>query len=114
MAQAAGATFVARSTVANLKHMAEMIRLGLAHKGMAVVEVISNCHVNYGRKNRHPDAPEMVNWIRECCVDKDVVEVLPVEALEGKFVVGVLAQRERPEYTAQWAAFVEKVKNGHH
>jgi hypothetical protein len=42
-------------------------------------------------------------------VDKDVVEVLPVEALEGKFVVGVLSQQARPEYAAQWAAFVEKV-----
>ncbi len=114
MAQAAGATFVARSTVANLKHMTEMIRLGLTHKGMSVIEVISNCHINYGRRNKHPDAPEMVNWIRECCVDKEVIEVLPVEALEGKFVVGVLSQKERPEYAAQWAAFVEKVNSGHH
>ena len=114
MAETAGATFVARSTVANLKHMAEMIRQGLAHPGMAVIEVISNCHVNYGRRNRHPQAPEMVGWIRECCVDKEVVEVLPVEALEGKFVTGVLSRRERPEYTRQWQQFVARFgQDGH-
>lgn len=110
MARTSGATFVARSTVANLKHMTEMIRLGLAHVGMSVIEVISNCHVNYGRKNRHPQAPEMVNWIRECCVDKDVVEVLPVEELEGKFIVGALYQKQRPEYSAQWAEYVKRVQ----
>ncbi|MFQ5398703.1 MAG: thiamine pyrophosphate-dependent enzyme [Anaerolineae bacterium] len=111
MAEAANATFIARTTVANLKHMSEMIRLGMSHPGMSVIEVITNCHVNYGRRNQHPEAPEMVHWIRERCVDQSMVEVLPMEALEGKFVVGVLSQKQRPEYTAQWAAFVEKVRD---
>lgn len=110
MAQAAGASFVARTTVANLKHMLEMIRLGLSHKGMAVIEVVTNCHVNYGRRNDHPLAPEMVNWIRLQSVDNALIEVLPMEALEGKFKVGVLCQEERPEYTALWAEFVARLQ----
>lgn len=114
VAEAAGATFIARSTVANLKHMTEMISLGLKHKGMAIIEIITNCHVNYGRRNLHPDAPEMVCWIRDQSIDKELVEIIPLEELDQKFVVGVLSQKERPEYSAQWAAFVEKVKNGRH
>ncbi len=110
MAEASKATFVARTTVANLKQMTEMIRLGMAHKGMSVIEVILNCHVNYGRRNNHPVATEMINWIRESSVDQGMIEVLPMEALKGKFVVGVLVEKQRPEYTAQWAAYTEKVQ----
>ena len=109
LADTCGATYVARSTVANLHHMTEMLRLGMAHKGMAVIEVITNCHVNYGRKNKHPQAAEMISWIRGNGVDEKMIEVLPMEALEGKFTVGVLKQIDQPEYTALWSECVARL-----
>jgi hypothetical protein len=40
-----------------------MIKGGLAHRGMAVIEVVSNCHVNFGRRNVSPEPEELIAWI---------------------------------------------------
>lgn len=108
VAEAAGATFVARGTVANPKHMTDILQQAIAHQGMSVLELIANCHVNWGRRNKHSDAPELVDWIRKQTVTPQVAKKLTPEELEGKWVVGVLARQERPEYTQVWAKVVEK------
>lgn len=110
VAEAAGATYVARATVANPQHMSDMIKQGIEHKGMAVLELIANCHVNWGRRNKHPDAPELIDWIRKRTITPQIAANMNADELRDKFVIGVLARQQRPEYTQLWAQVVEKGK----
>jgi 2-oxoglutarate ferredoxin oxidoreductase subunit beta len=50
LALAAGATFVARGFSAEQKHLTELIKLGIQHKGFAFIDVFSPC-VTYNHDN---------------------------------------------------------------
>ncbi len=103
VAIAAGATYVARSAVSNPRHISRMIKGGLSHPGMAVIEVISNCHVNFGRYNVGSEPEEVIAWIGRRTVSQDIARHLTDEEMDGRMVVGVLHQLEgRPEYVASY------------
>lgn len=57
LALAAGSTFVARGFSGEPKHLIELIKQGLQHKGFAFVDVFSPC-VTYNHDNTYP-------WFRE-------------------------------------------------
>lgn len=103
VAIAAGATYVARSAVSNPRHISEMIKGGLAHQGMAVVEVISNCHVNFGRRNVSGEPEELVSWIGRQTISQDLAGYMTDEELNGRLVVGVLQHlKNQPEYVERY------------
>jgi 2-oxoglutarate ferredoxin oxidoreductase subunit beta len=52
LAVTAGASFVARSTVYHAQLLDKLIEQAMAKPGFAVVEVLSNCHIQYGRRNK--------------------------------------------------------------
>ncbi|MCL4368744.1 MAG: 2-oxoacid:ferredoxin oxidoreductase subunit beta, partial [Actinobacteria bacterium] len=72
MAEAAGAPLVARSTVVHVFELEKLMEKALQKKGFAVLEVISNCHVSYGRQNGMPAAVEMLTWMRQNTVSSNV------------------------------------------
>ena len=103
VAIAAGATYVARSAVSNPRHISKMISGGLIHQGMSVIEIISNCHVNFGRYNVSAEPEELIAWIGRRTVSQDMAQHLTEAELEGRLVVGVLHQVEgRPEYVTSY------------
>ncbi len=103
VAIAAGATYVARSAVSNPRHISRMIAGGLTHRGMSVIEIISNCHVNFGRYNVSPEPEELIAWIGQRTVSQDMAQHLTEAELDGRLVVGVLHQVEgRPEYVTSY------------
>ncbi len=103
VAIAAGATYVARAAVSNPRHISRMIAGGLTHKGMSVIEIISNCHVNFGRYNVSPEPEELIAWIGRRTVSQDMAQLLTEAELDGRLVVGVLHQVEgRPEYVSNY------------
>lgn len=61
LARAAGAAFYARATVNHTAALTKLIERALAVSGFALVEVISNCHVLYGKMNQMPEAFQMMN-----------------------------------------------------
>ncbi len=60
LARAAGAAFYARATVNHTAALTKLIERALRAPGFALVEVISNCHVLYGRMNELGDAAQMM------------------------------------------------------
>jgi len=102
LAIAAGATYVARGTVANGVLLERLIRAGLAHRGFSVIEVVSNCHTQYGRRNKQPDAWQMIEDIKDRTVQVSRAEKMAPEELIGKYVVGELHNIERPEYCDEY------------
>ncbi len=50
LAEASGATFVARENVTAPKKLEKVIREAISHKGFSYVEAVSNCHINLRQK----------------------------------------------------------------
>ena len=105
VARAAGASYVARAAVAAPVQMDKMIKVGIEPNGFSVIEVLSNCHINWGRKNEHPDAYELVQWMKNetATFSKNEAETT------GKKLLGVLHHdKERPEYATTYYANIVK------
>ncbi len=99
LAMGAGAGFVARATMTNIKQMDAIFEAGFLHKGYSFFDVFSNCHINLGRKNKMGEPIECMNWIKDMVVDKDAYDALPLEERLTKFPIGIFADIERPTYS---------------
>ena len=106
LAEAAGAPFVARSTVYHTKLLDKLMDKALDRKGFSVVEVISQC-VTYGGRWMGLNSPvEMMKWLKENSLTVDKAKEMCEEDLKGKIVIGILADRERPTYLEEYEKFV--------
>jgi 2-oxoglutarate ferredoxin oxidoreductase subunit beta len=102
LAVTAGAVFVGRGTVYHARLLDKLIERALLKRGFGVVEIITHCHTQYGRRNRMGDAVAMMNWQKEHAVRIERVGELSEEELKDKFTIGVLADRDLPIYTEQY------------
>jgi 2-oxoglutarate ferredoxin oxidoreductase subunit beta len=109
LAQAAGASYVARGTVYHTGQLIRMIADGISNNGFSVIDVLSNCQTYYGRWNKEGDAVKMVNWFKTHVVPVTSAAKLPPEKLEGKWITGVIHKEEKSEFTDNYAALRERV-----
>ncbi|MBN1179434.1 MAG: 2-oxoacid:ferredoxin oxidoreductase subunit beta [Anaerolineae bacterium] len=110
LAVAAGATFVARSTVYHVTELQKFIAHAIQKKGFSVVEAISYCHTTIGRMNRWGKAPDMMRRLKENSITVKQAEGKPEDELVGKIVRGVLTDRERPGYIDLYRQIIERAK----
>ena len=110
LAVTAGAAFVARGTVYHTQLLENMIEKSIAKKGFGVVEVLSNCHIQYGRRNQMGDPVAMMTWFKEHAVTVDRAREMKDGELQGKFTIGVLADLEKPVYTEEYLKIRERAK----
>lgn len=111
LAIGAGASYVARSTVAHPAHLTKMVADAIAWKGFAFVEVLQNCHVFWGRRNGMPQAMDMLKFYkdhsaRSSDTPEDEWFDIPVYAEDEKsvkFVLGVLHREQRAEFSEEYA-----------
>jgi 2-oxoglutarate ferredoxin oxidoreductase subunit beta len=102
LAEAAGAVFVARSTVYHTHLLERLIGMALQKKGFAVVEVVSQC-VTYGGHFLKLRSPvEMMKWQKDNSITVEKAKQKSDAELEGKIVIDVLVDRERPSYHEQY------------
>jgi 2-oxoglutarate ferredoxin oxidoreductase subunit beta len=111
LAIAAGAAFVARSTVYHATELDRFIKRGIQTPGFAVVEAVSYCHTTYGRINRLGSAVAMMRAIRERSVRKTIWERAPVEERDALAIVrGVFHdETHKPEYTALYQELIDEM-----
>src|SRR6202048_1602195 len=97
LALAAGASFLARGFSAQPKHLVQMIKMAIEHKGFSIVEVMSPC-VTYNKINTYA-------WFKDNVTDLATSEgyapgdrVAAFDALtrEGKIPLGVIYEEDRP------------------
>jgi 2-oxoglutarate ferredoxin oxidoreductase subunit beta len=111
LAEAAGATYVARTTAYHTVLTINLIEKAILHKGFSVVEVVSQCPTNYGRLNRVGNPAEMLSWLKEKAISKDRAKELGPEQLKNKFLIGELVNQSRPEFSEEYAQLIQKAKN---
>lgn len=102
LALAAGAAWVGRSTVYHASHLDRLIEAAILKKGFAVVEVISHCHTQFGRKNKMGGPADMMRWQKEVAVPIDKAKTMDPEQLQGKITIGILADKDLPSYTREY------------
>jgi 2-oxoglutarate ferredoxin oxidoreductase subunit beta len=112
LAVAAGAPFVARSTVYHVQELEKYIAQAITRQGFALVEAMSYCHTTLGRLNRWGSAPDMMRSLKERSVTLKQAEKMSEEEKRGKIIRGVLADRDAPEYTQLYAQIIERAQKG--
>jgi len=110
LAVCAGAVFAARGTVYHVRQLDGLIEKALLKRGFSVVEVISQCHTHYGRLNKLGNQIEMMKGQRDSAVPVEKAKGMSQEEMEGKFEVGILVDREAPNYLEEYAKVRQKAR----
>ncbi|MBM3329809.1 MAG: 2-oxoacid:ferredoxin oxidoreductase subunit beta [Calditrichaeota bacterium] len=111
LAIGAGASYVARGHVGSAAQLERLIRGGLKHHGFSVIEVLSNCHTQFGRRNRLADPMELIEHIAARTVNVKEAAKLSPEELREKSVVGLLHQDEsREEYCDSYDRIIARAQ----
>ncbi len=112
LAEAAGASFVARETVNSPKKLEKILLQAMEHKGFSFVDVQSNCHINLGRKNKMQSAMANLDWIDQNTVSKKKYDAMSPEEQLNLFPTGILKQdKEVREYCDMYED-IKKVQQG--
>ncbi len=99
LAEASGATYVARWTALHLRRVTKSIQEALAKPGLSVIEVITPCVTLYARRNRLGDGLNLLKYY----YDKSVIEhgadtrTLDI-SYQGKLVCGKFVDKEKPTF----------------
>lgn len=108
----AGAGFVARGDIFHAKQLTDLIVAAYQHRGFALIEVIASCPISFGRRNKIPNAADMMQFIKEHTISITRAEKMAEEELADKFVVGVLHQQEVEEYNDAYQRIAEGLQGG--
>lgn len=107
LAKAAGASFVARSTVHHPPQLEKQIKLAIQHRGFSLVEAMSNCHTYFGRLNKSGDAVSMLRTFKDKSVSIAKAAKMTAEELEGKWVIGTLYEDDKTEFCDEYQRVVD-------
>jgi 2-oxoglutarate ferredoxin oxidoreductase subunit beta len=114
LAIAAGASYVARSTVYHALELDKFIAEAIAKDGFSVVEAVSYCHTTYGRLNKLGTASDMMRALKENSLSQTFWGNLsPQEQAQNtKIVRGNFINIDRPQYTEMYSNLVAQVEGG--
>jgi len=98
----AGAAFVGRGTVYHVTLLQKLIEKAIQKRGFSVVEIMSNCHIHYGRRNKMGDPVTMLQWLKDHAVPVEKARKMTSDLPEDKFTIGILADVEKPIYTEEY------------
>ncbi len=110
LAIAAGASFVGRETVNDPKKIERLLVKGFEHKGFSFLEILSNCHINLGRKNKMASAMENLNWIDSITVAKSKYDKMSEEERLNLLPTGVL---HHDTQAREYCDMYQDVKDAH-
>jgi 2-oxoglutarate ferredoxin oxidoreductase subunit beta len=108
LAAAAGASYVARSTAYHAAMVTDLIVKGMDNSGFSVIEVISQCPIYFGRKNKMGSGCKMLEWQRDNAVPVKAAGKMTAEQLAGKFLIGELFSAPAPEYNAEYQKIIDR------
>jgi len=116
LAIAAGATYVARSSVYHALELDKFLAEAIAKNGFSVVEAVSYCHTTFGRLNKLGTAADMMRALKDNTIAKSALERLTPEeqAANTKIVRGKFIDIERPQYTQVYSDLIVRVQEVSH
>jgi 2-oxoglutarate ferredoxin oxidoreductase subunit beta len=114
MAMAAGASYVARSTVYHALELDKFISEAIAKDGFSMIEAISYCHTTYGRLNKLGTAADMLRALKDNTISQNAYKSLSPEqqAANTRIVRGNFINVDRPQYTATYSGLITRLQGG--
>ena len=112
LAEAAGASFVARETVNEPRKLEKVLIKAMEHKGFSFVEVVSNCHINMGRKNKMANAMATLDWMDSITLPKKKHDALSEEEKLNYLPTGILKEDNEAEEYCEMYEEIKKVHQG--
>jgi len=99
LADAAGASYVARWTCLHIRRVTKSIQEALDKKGFSLIEVIAPCVTLYARRNRLGDGLNLLKYYYENSVIQHGADTRTLDiTYQGKMIVGKFIDRERPTF----------------
>jgi 2-oxoglutarate ferredoxin oxidoreductase subunit beta len=89
---ASGASFVARESMLDPKKLEKIFVKAMEHRGFSFLDILSNCHINLGRKNKMVSAMDNLNWIDSITMPVKKYNELPEEEKLNYFPTGILKE----------------------
>ena len=111
LAEAAGASYVARWTTYHVKQLARSMQEVLSKKGFCFIEVLSPCPTLYQRRNKMGDGLDAMKYYKQASKVRNGAPTGECSLSKtGEIVVGKFVDRERPDYfEMQRAQLVESL-----
>ncbi len=106
----AGGTFVARSTAYHARHLTNMIKEGITHKGFSFIDALSGCPTYFGRRNKMRDPMDLLDWFKDSAVPASSWDRRTEEERRSKFPIGVIQRREAEELCEVYDQLIEKAR----
>lgn len=99
LADAAGATYIARWTSMHSRNLIQSIEEALSRKGFSFIEIISPCTTLYLRRNRLGDGVDALQFYQESAVLKHGADTREADIdFQGKIVIGKFVDKIKPTY----------------
>lgn len=101
LAAAAGASYVARSTVYHVTEMQKFLKEAVLKRGFSVLEVLTPCPTYYGRYNALGEAPQMLEWLSQQVIPLAKYRQLPEAEQYRYWWRGRLVDRAAPDFLSR-------------
>lgn len=107
LALSQGATFIAQGFAANLPQLKELIKAGMQHNGLAIINILQPC-VTFNHVNTYGYYFEKVYQLKDHDPsDYKAALRLTQEPMQEKFPLGIIYQVEQPSYHQQLSQIAE-------
>ncbi len=99
LAEASGATYVARWTALHLRRVTKSIQEALGKRGFSFIEVITPCVTLYARRNRLGDGLNLLKYYYEKSEIQHEADTRTLDiSYQGKLIVGKFVDKEKPTF----------------
>jgi len=111
---ASGASFVGRETMLDPKKLEKMLIKAMEHRGFSFLDIMSNCHINLGRKNKMVSAMDNLNWIDSITKPIKKYDACSEEEQLNLFPTGILKQDTEVREYCDMYKDIQDVHQGKH
>jgi 2-oxoglutarate ferredoxin oxidoreductase subunit beta len=99
LAEASGATYVARWTALHLRRVTKSMQEALGRRGFSFIEVITPCVTLYARRNRLGDGLNLLKYYYEKSEIQHGADTKTLDiSYQGKLIVGKFVDKEKPTF----------------
>jgi 2-oxoglutarate ferredoxin oxidoreductase subunit beta len=110
LAEAAGATYVARWTALHLRRVTKSIQDALSRKGFSFIEVITPCVTLYARRNRLGDGLNLLKYYHDNSEIQHGADTRTLDIdYQGKLIVGKFVEKDKPTFLDAMNTHMQKV-----
>jgi 2-oxoglutarate ferredoxin oxidoreductase subunit beta len=99
LAEASGATYVARWTALHLRRVTKSIQEAFNRKGFSFIEVITPCVTLYARRNRLGDGLNLLKYYYD---KSEIIHGADTRTIDidyqGKLIVGKFVEKDKPDF----------------